>query len=281
MAASRAFRTFSVAKIFDCRFFPLTNILSKCHISENTTFTPSRLQCSCTQSRCTAINRWSSQSTLPLAVPQRLLFRHATIVLGKTDQSKDFHTSCSRLGLEEFFDDPKTYGEPDVKSGRPWSADELRLKDNATLHKLWYVLLKESNMLLTMEAEAERQDKRMPGSDRHSKVKRSMRNLQQVMQERNEVLTELRTGGPEEHPAKMVYTPFGYLRYIKPKEHYVPMYANKTYHRKRYRYKPFVKKYLNLWMEKENDKRRKEKRQRKNQIKKLKERYPDADVWQN
>lgn len=34
-----------------------------------------------------------------------------------------------------------------------------------------YVLLKERNMLLTLEAEADRQEKHMPGDDRLEKVK--------------------------------------------------------------------------------------------------------------
>ena len=54
-----------------------------------------------------------------------------------------------------------------------------------------------------------------------------MSNIQQVIRERNEALTELKTGHKDEHPGKMVYTPFGYRRYLKPREHYVPSYFNK------------------------------------------------------
>ena len=58
-------------------------------------------------------------------------------------------------GLMEFFDDEKNWGEMEVKVGRAWKVEELRIKSNSDLHKLWYVLLKERNMLMTMEHEIE------------------------------------------------------------------------------------------------------------------------------
>lgn len=39
--------------------------------------------------------------------------------------------------LMEFFDDEKNWGETEVKSGRAWRKDDLRLKSNTDLHKLW------------------------------------------------------------------------------------------------------------------------------------------------
>ena len=55
-------------------------------------------------------------------------------------------------------------------AGRPWRVDELRIKSNSDLHKLWYVLLKERNMLLTMQHEYERQCELFPNPERIEKV---------------------------------------------------------------------------------------------------------------
>lgn len=39
----------------------------------------------------------------------------------------------------EFFDHKDNWGAQEVKSGRSWTPDELRLKSNTDLHKLWLV----------------------------------------------------------------------------------------------------------------------------------------------
>lgn len=54
--------------------------------------------------------------------------------------------------------------------GRAWRATELRLKSFEDLHALWFVLLKERNMLATQAAEAKRQMVPFMGDHRVEKV---------------------------------------------------------------------------------------------------------------
>ncbi|CAO2613463.1 39S ribosomal protein L47, mitochondrial [Lemmus lemmus] len=115
-------------------------------------------------------------------------------------QCKLLHTTLSRKGLEEFFDDPKNWGEEKVKSGASWTCQQLRNKSNEDLHKLWYVLLKERNMLLTLEQEAKRQRLPMPSPERLEKVVDSMDALDKVVQEREDALRLLQTGQEKARP---------------------------------------------------------------------------------
>ena len=61
--------------------------------------------------------------------------------------------------------------------------DELRLKSNSDLHKLWFVLLKERNMLLTMEEAFKDKVAPMPNPERMDKVELSMEHLEEVVRE--------------------------------------------------------------------------------------------------
>lgn len=68
--------------------------------------------------------------------------------------------------------------------GRAWKCSELRLKSFEDLHKLWYVLLKERNVLLTEFYDCESRNVQMPHPERLHKVKLSMKHIKQVLNER-------------------------------------------------------------------------------------------------
>lgn len=68
--------------------------------------------------------------------------------------------------------------------GRAWLARDLRNKSFSELHQLWFVLLKERNMLQTIAFAAKREGATMPGKDRIRKVRKSMAAIKVVLGER-------------------------------------------------------------------------------------------------
>lgn len=65
--------------------------------------------------------------------------------------------------------------------GRSWKASELKLKNFDDLHKLWFVLLKERNVLATQKAEAKRQDVIWMSEHRDMKCRESMERIRHVL----------------------------------------------------------------------------------------------------
>uniref|UniRef100_A0A0E0L795 Large ribosomal subunit protein uL29m n=1 Tax=Oryza punctata TaxID=4537 RepID=A0A0E0L795_ORYPU len=88
--------------------------------------------------------------------------------------------------LEEFFEVERSTEEdkPPPHYGRSWKASELRLKSWDDLQKLWYVLLKEKNMLMTQRQMLHSENMRFPNPERISKVKKSMCRIKHVLTER-------------------------------------------------------------------------------------------------
>jgi len=80
--------------------------------------------------------------------------------------------------LQWFFDDI------DNKVGRSWYTTELRVKSNEDLWRLWYVLLREKNMLNTIRFQCRVAKRLMPNYGRIKKVTLSMSRLKRVWDER-------------------------------------------------------------------------------------------------
>ncbi|KAI5329865.1 hypothetical protein L3X38_029262 [Prunus dulcis] len=87
--------------------------------------------------------------------------------------------------LEEFFEADRSQDEEKpVVYGRSWKASELRLKSWDDLNKLWFVLLKEKNMLMTQRQMLQAQNLRFPNPERLPKVRKSMCRIKHVLTER-------------------------------------------------------------------------------------------------
>ncbi|KAJ0407749.1 hypothetical protein P43SY_009086 [Pythium insidiosum] len=124
-------------------------------------------------------------------------------MMGSMRLSAGSATALPRRGLEEFFpvqgvvgesakpdsktQVPTTVGQKKVLVGGDWKAWMLREKSTEDLHKLWYVLLKERNALLTERAHCRAKGVAMPNPERRTKVKKSMARIKLVLHERSEI----------------------------------------------------------------------------------------------
>ena len=77
-----------------------------------------------------------------------------------------------------------------------WRCSDLRVKSFDDLQKLWFVLLKERNMLLTYRHQCTVTASRMANPERLQKVKKSMAHIKMVMGERYREVRE-RTEEPD------------------------------------------------------------------------------------
>ncbi|XP_028127957.1 39S ribosomal protein L47, mitochondrial [Diabrotica virgifera virgifera] len=199
-----------------------------------------------------------------------------------TPCTRNFTVTAVKRDLMEFFDDKKNWGVDEVKCGRSWTKDELRLKSNEDLHKLWYVLLKERNMLMTMEQECNDKAKLFPTPERIDKVADSMENLESVVRERNKAYHQLETGETGERPGKVQTGVFGLKYYYKMTEHVMPKYMNTKWREShkfyKYKYDKDVEDFLLKYREKLYLSKRKKATRDFNHVLGLLNRYPDLDM---
>jgi len=149
----------------------------------------------------------------------------------------NIHCSAVRRDLSEFFETEKFRGEKIIRVGREWRKDELRLKSNTDLHKLWFILLKERNMLLTMQDAYKDEFVAMPNPERIDKVELSMEHLEEVVRERNQAYHQLEIGASGERERVYRRDWSGRVVPYKNREHNMPFKMNTGYRQKlRYRF---------------------------------------------
>ncbi|XP_064599284.1 large ribosomal subunit protein uL29m-like [Liolophura sinensis] len=189
-----------------------------------------------------------------------------------------FHTSVKRPGLDEFFEDKKLWTESEITCGRPWKLDELRIKSNEDLHKLWYVLLKERNMLMTMEHEYKRACELFPSPERLDKVDESMKNLLSVVDERNEAYNLLETGKTGKPEIVEDRNILGLKVKRQTREHFIPPFMNKMHKALHPPYTKIRGKYIHLYAEKLRKDRHRAHAKEKRRIAELRKRFPHIDI---
>ncbi|NXN91648.1 RM47 protein, partial [Rhinopomastus cyanomelas] len=134
--------------------------------------------------------------------------------------------------------------------GDAWKIQQLRVKSSEDLHKLWYVLLKEKNMLLTLQQECKVQQRPMPSPERLEKVEKSMKNIDLVVKERETALRLLQTGQEKPVPGEWRHDFLGRTYWYSYKEWPIPWYLNKKYKKRKFFYLPHVERFIRLRLEK-------------------------------
>ncbi|KAK0076284.1 hypothetical protein PV325_005625 [Microctonus aethiopoides] len=230
-------------------------------------------------SRATSMPHFQSNKENIASAQASRMLHHINTVCSK-QLKVGIHTSIKQNGLMEFFDDEKNWGENRIKVGRSWKKDELRLKSNEDLHKLWYILLKEKNMLLTMEHECKHKFEYFPNPERIDKVEESMENLETVVRERNKAYYKLETGEHGERPTRIVRNQIGLPFRYKMTEHIIPKFMNEKWRQNNIHYYGgyAVQKFLRLYREKLFIRRRRHRNYNQMQVQLLLRRFPNMDI---
>jgi len=109
--------------------------------------------------------------------------------LSSASNARNFNSSRPvSAGFDDFFDAKLKPGEMLV-TGRAWTVDDLRRKSFDDLHKLWFVLYKERNLLLSEREKTRRMLRPLakPDENRYMKVKKSMAGIKVVLNERKRI----------------------------------------------------------------------------------------------
>ena len=111
--------------------------------------------------------------------------------------AEDPDKSPTQQGIEEFIGShiiSKGFMAEPPNPGRAWGRGELEGKGYEDLRRIWFVLLKERNQLLSIELFYQMQEETLgefPHATRFDRVATSMRRLKEVMSERHDVASKL------------------------------------------------------------------------------------------
>jgi large subunit ribosomal protein L47 len=103
-------------------------------------------------------------------------------------EKRNFHASPILNSIDEFIEIKKP--NEFIATGRAWTACDLRKKSFEDLHKLWYVLYKERNLLLSEKQKTRRAQRPYTQleENRYNNVKRSMAAIKFVIDERKKIV---------------------------------------------------------------------------------------------
>ncbi|KAL3153356.1 hypothetical protein ABBQ38_011697 [Trebouxia sp. C0009 RCD-2024] len=119
----------------------------------------------------------------PLAQQHSLHLVSQSSTAVAVQSKRSFQCTSGAHGLEEFFEAPLAEAEK-PRTGKDWKAADLRRKSWDDLHKLWYVLLKERNMLASEQMRRKARGEKLPNPSRTTKVRKSMARIKLVLSER-------------------------------------------------------------------------------------------------
>ena len=127
------------------------------------------------------ICRGAARARAPIAAIQ---YNHPIVAFARS-----IHGSGVVLGGFDDFFDVKSKPDDIIATGRAWTVPDLRRKSFDDLHKLWYVLYKERNLILSEKEKIRRSLRPVTRMEenRYVKVKKSMAAVKTTLAERKRI----------------------------------------------------------------------------------------------